>query len=124
MFSFFGSEAPFPAMASLLSTVTSNRFSSLIVDVHPRELAQAHNGNAVIEQMEGIRMFDLPLYRLGVRSLQNTRKRLYFIILAHDPESLALGLVQFHRVGNIWAGEKVGGDEYRWTFGEAEEVEE
>jgi len=87
---------------------------------------QVYSGNLRDQQMEGIRMFDLPLSRLAVRrALRNTHKRVFIMILADDPEPLALGLVRFHRVGNIWAGEKIeGGVSYSWSFSEAEEVDD
>lgn len=70
-------------------------------------------------------MFDLPLCRLAVRNPpQNTRRRVFVMILADNPEPLALGLIQFHRVGNIWAGEIAKGGIYRWSFSEVEETED
>ena len=67
-------------------------------------------------------MFDFPLCRLAARILRTTHRRVHFVILAHDPGSLALGLVRFHDVGDIWVGEKAKGGGYRWTFSEAEEI--
>ena len=72
-------------------------------------------------------MFDTPLRRLvALRTRRHARRRAFVMILADNPEPLALGLVFFHRVGNIWAGEKVEGEDmsYRWSFSEAEEAED
>ena len=127
MFSFCGPEAPFPAMAIMLSTVASRRFSSLVLDVNLPCFAQAYRGGSLLdEQMEGIGMFDLPLCRLvqARRELQIGLKRTFVMILADNPQPLALGLVRFHQVGNIWAGEKVKGGDYRWSFSEAGEAED
>lgn len=125
MFSFCGPEAPFPAMAAILSTVKSRRFHSFILDVNVRCFTQAYRGSLLDKQMEGIRMFDLPLCRLAARqALEKNHRRASIMILADNPEPLALGLVRFHRIGNIWAGEKVRGGYYRWSFSEAEEVED
>ena len=111
-------------MATMLSSVTSDRFSRLILDSRIREPAKPCCISVQDEQVEGIRMLDFPLCRLAVRILQATHKRVHFVILAHDPKPLALGLVRFHRVGDIWAGEKVNGGGYRWGFSEAEAAAE
>ena len=111
-------------MATMLSSVTSVRFSRLILDSSIQEPSRPHCISVQEEQMEGIRMLDFPLCRLAARTLRTTRKRVHFVILAQDPKPLALGLVRFHRVGDIWAGEKVSGGGYRWSFDEAEEIVE
>ena len=113
-------------MAMMLSTVASRLFSSFVLEVNVPCFAQAYRGSLLDEQMEGIRTFDLPLCRLvqARRELQTDLKRTFVMILADNPQPLALGLVRFHRVGNIWAGEKVKEGGYRWSFSEAEEVED
>jgi len=109
MFSFCGPEAPFPAMAVMLSTVTSRKFYSFVLDVRLRCLTQAYRGNLQEYQMEGIRMFDLPLFRLAAhKDPCNSRKRVFVMVLADNPEPLVLGLVLFRRVGNIRLGGRGG----------------
>jgi len=120
MFSFYGSGAQFPAMAGILSTMTSTKFTSLVLDVKLRDSTHAYRGGLRGELMEGIRMFDPPLCRLATR--KTTPKRAFVIVFADDPVPLTQGLVQFHQVGDIWAGQNVGRGRYNWFLARAGEA--
>jgi hypothetical protein len=111
--SIIGPAASFSRIASLISSVASPHFRSLVLKL--RTTAQRERDIVQIDLADRISSLDVPISRLG-RVASAKGHKVSVVLLGQDPEFLAQGLVDFHKVGYIWAGEEVGGNEYFWTF--------
>jgi len=68
-----------------------------------------------IDLTDGISYLDAPLSHLARVASEGNRK-VSLVLLGQEPEFLAQGLIDFHALGYIWAGEEIGGGEYSWTL--------
>lgn len=106
--------------AQLLNSISSPRFSVLALDVSDQESHSAENGSVLRKKfLNDVKILDYPLCGLATRGFQGTGKRFALILFGNNPAAVARPLVEFHKVGNTWEGEKVirnGKCDYYWTF--------
>ena len=112
LLSIAGTTASFTHIASLISSITSAGFRCLTLKL--RTTVQREPYTVQTDLADRISNLDIHLSHLGCLALARNH-RVSVVLLGQDPEFLAQGLVKFHTVGYIWAGEDFG-EGYLWTF--------
>lgn len=116
-------------LANLLNSIPSRRLSILALDVSGRESRHTdHEGVLTKDFFEEMKALDLPLRRLAIQALEESRKRFTLILFARNPAVVSSLLTEFRRVGNTWEGERVigssTGSDYYWTFRPAKDCKD
>ena len=110
----------FHRISSLVSSITSTRFKSIVLKL--RTTGQRERDAVQANLVDRISCLDAPLSHLACVSSKENHK-VSLVLLGQDPEFLAQGLVGFHEVGYIWAGEEISENEYFWTFASPKNAE-
>ena len=105
--------ASFRRISSIVSSVTSSRFQNLVLKL--QTTGHRESDAIQIDLADGISHLDAPLSHLARVASEGNRK-VSLVLLGQEPEFLAQGLIDFHALGYIWAGEEIGGGEYSWTL--------
>lgn len=111
--SVIGPTASFHKIATLISSISSTRFRSLVLKL--RTTARRESDVVQVDLTDRIGILDVSLSRLG-RVASARGHKVSLVLLGQEPEFLAQGLADFHEVGWIWAGEDIGDNNYFWTF--------
>ena len=108
-----GSAVQFRGILSLVSSINSPHFQTLILKL--QTAAQRESDIVLAGLVDRISCLDAPLSHLARVASEDDRK-FSFVLLGQDPEFLVQGLIDFDEVGYIWAGEEMGENNYFWTF--------
>ena len=108
-----GPTASFPIISSLISSISSNDFKSFTLKL--QTTARRERDIVQTDLTDRISSLDTPLSRLG-RLVAARNKKVSVVLLGQEPEFLAQGLIDFHEVGHIWAGEDMDEGRYLWSF--------
>lgn len=107
------SNTSFSRISSILSSVTSSRFRELVLKL--QATSHRESDATQIDLVDGISYLDEPLSHLA-RAASEGNLKVSLVLVGQDPEFLAQGLIDFHKLGYIWAGEEIGGGDHSWTL--------
>lgn len=108
-----GPNVSFHRVSSIVSSVASPCFRNLVLKF--RTASRRESDAIQIGLTDGVSYLDAPLSHLARAALERNRN-VSLVLLGREPEFLAQGLVDFHALGYIWAGEEIGEGEYFWTL--------
>jgi hypothetical protein len=106
-------DTSFPSIASTISSVNSFHFQKLILEL--QTTAHRNTDLGQIDLVDGLNLLDAPLTRIA-RAASEKKREVSLILLGQDPEFLSLGFMDFQLLGSVLAGEKIGEDDYFWSF--------
>lgn len=111
--SVFDSIVSFHRISSLISSIASPHFRILTLKL--RSTVEGGRNAIQTALVDNISDLDAPLSNLG-RIASPMNRKVSLVLLGQEPEFLAQGLVDFQKVGHVWAGEEVDEKNYFWTF--------